>query len=118
MDTSSMSYRELIALRHSINERISSIEENALNQLMMGEQVEDFVLTTGASRRVIADEPALVGALREYGVTNKELYTAKIIGVPAIEKLCKEKMLSYTDIAKPFIEEKQGATKIKYVGKA
>lgn len=114
---SEMSYRELIALRTEIANAITEIEDNALNQLTLGESVPDFVLSHGPSRRVVTDEKALVASLKKNGFTNKDLYTAKMVGIPAIEKLCEGAMIPFSKVAEPFIEKKEGKPKLKYVGK-
>ena len=88
-ELSQMPKAELYALRVQVQNYISQFENTALNAFKLGIPVDDYALKPGRKSRLVADEKELVKDLTAEGIPYNALFTAKLIGVPAIEKLLK-----------------------------
>lgn len=118
MNIDHLNFTQLLALRVDVNNRISAIEVDAKAELEEGNLVQGFALKVGRKSRKITDEPNLVRGLN--GVLDySELYTAKLIGLPALEKALKAKNLDSEMVQRllaPHIEESVTASTLQYTG--
>ncbi len=115
IDLGMMSYEELIALRVELNNKIDGIEIDAEEALLKGEPVDGFRLKGGRQVRKIKHEGTLAQQLRDLGLKNGEFYNAKMLGIPALEKLLASKNLAKDNLTK-HIEVSNADPKLEYVG--
>jgi hypothetical protein len=118
MDFANKSYSELIQLRAAIEEQIAIQETAVIEKLNQGEQVPGFRFKEGRMSRKITNEGLLVQTLRDKGIANSDMYEAKLLGVPALEKLVKAK-LTQADadkLIKRHIDVTYGNPKLEYTG--
>lgn len=118
MDFANKSYSELIQLRAAIEEQIAIQETAVIEKLNQGEQVPGFRFKEGRMTRKVTNEGLLVQTLRDKGIANSDMYEAKLIGVPALEKLVKAK-LTQADadkLMKRHIDVTYGNPKLEYTG--
>jgi hypothetical protein len=67
---------------------LSSVEAYALDQAVNhGKRWPGFKLVEGRSNRVYLDEKKIAAAVKKLGHSNDEIYTKKLIGIGAMEKL-------------------------------
>ncbi len=115
IDLNMLTYREMLALRVELNNKIDEIEIDAEERLHRGEAVEGFRLKGGRQVRKIKHEGTLAQQLRDLGLKNGEFYKAKLLGIPALERLLKDKGLSTDNLTK-HIEVSNADPKLEYVG--
>lgn len=118
MDLSNKSYSELVHLRALVNQAIAEQETSVVERLNKGEIVPNFRFKEGRMKRVVTNQGMLVQTLREKGLANGDLYEAKFIGIPALEKVLNQK-LSKADaekILKRHIEVSYGNPTLEYTG--
>lgn len=113
MNLSEMTYKQMLELRLKLNQEIESIERTAFVTLSKGEECSGFRLKPARRSRKIKDEAALVQFMQERGgCTNRDLYTAKLHGIPTLEKLAQTKGINIDT----HIEVTLGEPKLEYVG--
>lgn len=115
MDLTKLDYELLLAMRVELNNEIQAREKAVYERLDKGEEVAGWGYAKGKLVRKVTSEGALADKLRTLGFKNSQFYDAKLKGIPAIEKMLKEKGLDYSNI-KPFISEKHADPKPVYVG--
>lgn len=118
MDLSNKSYSELVHLRAQINQAIAEQETSVVERLNKGEIVPNFRFKEGRMKRAVTNQGMLVQTLRDKGLSNEDLYEAKFVGIPALEKVLKAK-LSQADadkILKRHIEVSYGNPTLEYTG--
>lgn len=118
MDFANKSYSELIHLRAAIEEQIAIKETAVIEQLNQGEQVPGFRFKEGRMTRKVTNEGLLVQTLRDKGIPNSDFYDAKLIGVPALEKLVTAKLpaAEAEKLLKRHIDVTYGNPKLEYTG--
>lgn len=118
MDLSNKSYSELVHLRALVNQAIAEQETTVVERLNKGEIVPNFRFKEGRMKRTVTNQGMLVQTLRDKGLSNEDLYEAKFVGIPALEKVLKAK-LSQADaekILKRHIEVSYGNPTLEYTG--
>lgn len=118
MDFTDKSYSELIQLRAALEHEIAKQETAVVEKLNQGEQVPGFRFKEGRMSRKVTNEGLLVQTLREKGIENSDMYDAKLIGVPALEKLVNAKLTEKEaeQLLKRHIDMTYGAPKLEYTG--
>lgn len=86
IDIDELEYVALLELRLAINNKLAVLDSAALAKLNAGERVIGFRLKKGRKTRRLSNELALVNTLAKI-IDRDKLYTKKVIGIPAIEKL-------------------------------
>lgn len=87
-DLSKLTYEQLLDIRLKVNNRITAIEDKALNTLTAGKTVRGFRLKKGRKVRSIPSVPTLITAITEkFPIAKKDLYKKTVLGIPAIEEL-------------------------------
>lgn len=66
---------------------LTSVEEHALSEAIKGEDIPGFKVVEGRSVRQITNEEAVVKVLKANGFTDEELFTRKLLGITALEKV-------------------------------
>ncbi len=92
-----LSYKEMLELRLQLNNRLAAFENDAKEKLNQGIAVKGFVLKAGRKVRKVTNENTLVNALGKY-MDYSDIYTAKMVGLPAIEKALKSHKLDGNQI--------------------
>ncbi len=114
-DLTNMTYAELLEIRVELNNKITEVEIAAEESLLKGNAVEGFRLKAGRQVRKIKHEGTLAQQLRDLGLKNSDFYQAKMMGIPALEKLLVNSNLSKDNLTK-HIEVSNADPKLEYVG--
>ena len=111
-DIGILSIKDAYYMRVQLNNLIEGYEAKARKTLDAGNPHPDFALKQGSKKRSWLDEELLVKDLRNADYTSKDIYSAKIKGIPAIEKLLKD-----TDFdLEPHIKEGRQKDTMIYTG--
>ncbi len=85
---------QLLARVEEIRNWASAVEAKALAAMNAGKTIPGFKLVRGRSNRKWKDEDEAEKFLRHRGLKEKERFTFKLIGIPAAEKVLKDKLTS------------------------
>lgn len=118
LNLDNLTYEQLLTIRLEVNQRIAQIEEQAFTKLSAGEPVKGFRLKKGRAVRKVKNEGLLVQSLRDRGIQNHDMYQAKLLGVPALEKLVWERFgkKEGSTFLDEYIEKTISEPKLEYVG--
>lgn len=117
IDVNYLNLTDLYILRVNINNRIEQIEKDAQVALEAGEDVPEYKLSKPRKVRKILDETTLVQSLGNYGIPAKELYDAKLKGVPALEAIIKDKLPEqHKQLMSELVDVSMSKPRVIYVG--
>lgn len=122
-DLKRLTYEQLLTYRLKVQDAIKAHEDEATTVLTEETTVEGYLykgfeLKRGNSQRKFTDYPAIVNILVNQGACLEDLYTLSPLGIPAIEKMLKEKLgadLAATELEK-YTTKPPGKLKLNYRG--
>lgn len=90
-----------------LSDWLKDLQEEALTQLLAGNEVKGYKVVEGRSNRRIQDEPALAKVLMDAGYEEALIYKPKALEtITNLEKLCGKKV--FETLGKDFVEKPQG----------
>ncbi len=116
---------ELYAQRQELNEALTAVqakidiaEKEITATIQSGQEVAGFRLKKGRATRVLQNTDLIRDALLQYGVGEHEMYSMKLLGVPAMLTLIKEGLPPSvsTELASLCVEVREGKPTLEFIG--
>lgn len=110
-DVSKLSTEEIEQLLPKLDQMIKwaeDVKKYALNKALQGTKFKGYKLVAGRSNRQVSDPKKMESILRELQFDEDKIFTKKLIGVPAIEKLISGVCEEHQDIVKGLIIKPKG----------
>lgn len=102
----------LVEIQAQITQTILQAETPVLENLLSGVPVQGYALSK-VTRREYVDEAKVVKILEIEGFKRNDFYQEKPIGIPALEKLLKDKPEALSELLEKAIEMKVFPSKLK-----
>lgn len=118
LDVTKLTLKQMMELRHKLNQAIEGIEKTAKADLLDGKVVKGFSLRIGRKTRKVVNEVTFAHALSSH-LDYSELYSAKMLGLPAIEKALKAKDMNADEVSailEPHVLVSTSAPTLQYHG--
>lgn len=86
---------------------LTSVEEFALTEALKGNAIPGYKIVEGRSTRQITNEDAVVKVLKANGFNDEELFTKKLLGITALEKLAGKQV--FNNLLSPYVVKPIGS---------